>query len=59
MKLGRLAKSLAVDVNVKRRSKGLLPRPVRFLDPFCLLLLIWCLLSHCCSDRAFHHCEIC
>lgn len=29
LKLGRLAKSLAVDVNVKRRSKGLLPRPVR------------------------------
>ncbi|XXG65171.1 hypothetical protein AAC387_Pa05g2942 [Persea americana] len=29
MKLGRLAKSLAVDVNSKRRSKGLLPRPVR------------------------------
>ncbi|XP_057963700.1 DAR GTPase 3, chloroplastic isoform X2 [Malania oleifera] len=29
MKLGRLVKSLAGDVNVKRRSKGLLPRPVR------------------------------
>ncbi|KMZ58295.1 Ribosome biogenesis GTPase A [Zostera marina] len=29
LKLGRLAKSLAVDVNVKRRAKGLLPRPVR------------------------------
>ncbi|XP_074273561.1 DAR GTPase 3, chloroplastic [Silene latifolia] len=29
MKLNRLAKSLAVDVNVKRRAKGLLPRPVR------------------------------
>ncbi|KAJ3707730.1 hypothetical protein LUZ61_011435 [Rhynchospora tenuis] len=29
MKLGRLAKSLASDVNVKRRAKGLLPRPVR------------------------------
>ncbi|PKA47965.1 hypothetical protein AXF42_Ash016312 [Apostasia shenzhenica] len=29
MKLGRLAKSLAADVNVKRRAKGLLPRPVR------------------------------
>ncbi|XP_027349234.1 DAR GTPase 3, chloroplastic isoform X2 [Abrus precatorius] len=29
MKLGRLAKELAADVNVKRRSKGLLPRPVR------------------------------
>ncbi|KAF3436297.1 hypothetical protein FNV43_RR23389 [Rhamnella rubrinervis] len=27
MKLGRLAKSLAADVNVKRRAKGLLPRP--------------------------------
>ncbi|CAH2071890.1 unnamed protein product [Thlaspi arvense] len=29
MKLGRLAKSLAGDVNAKRREKGLLPRPVR------------------------------
>ncbi|XP_039013850.1 DAR GTPase 3, chloroplastic isoform X2 [Hibiscus syriacus] len=29
MKLGRLAKSLAEGVNVKRRAKGLLPRPVR------------------------------
>ncbi|KAG9444165.1 hypothetical protein H6P81_015505 [Aristolochia fimbriata] len=29
MKLGRLAKSLAVGVNAKRRAKGLLPRPVR------------------------------
>ncbi|XP_020591847.1 DAR GTPase 3, chloroplastic isoform X2 [Phalaenopsis equestris] len=29
MKLGRLAKSLASNVNVKRRAKGLLPRPVR------------------------------
>ncbi|XP_020697263.1 DAR GTPase 3, chloroplastic [Dendrobium catenatum] len=29
MKLGRLAKSLAANVNVKRRAKGLLPRPVR------------------------------
>ncbi|KAH1194901.1 DAR GTPase 3, chloroplastic [Glycine max] len=29
MKLGRLAKELAADVNVKRRSKGLLPRAVR------------------------------
>ncbi|URE28117.1 Myb-like DNA-binding domain [Musa troglodytarum] len=29
MKLGRLAKSLAVSVNTKRRAKGLLPRPVR------------------------------
>lgn len=28
MKLGRLAKSLAGDVNGKRREKGLLPRPV-------------------------------
>lgn len=30
MKLGRLAKSLAEGVNVKRRAKGLLPRPVGF-----------------------------
>lgn len=30
MKLGRLAKSLASGVNVKRRAKGLLPRPVGF-----------------------------
>lgn len=29
MKLSRLAKSLAAGVNVKRRGKGLLPRPVR------------------------------
>ncbi|KAB1203223.1 Ribosome biogenesis GTPase A [Morella rubra] len=29
MKLGRLAKALSADVNVKRRAKGLLPRPVR------------------------------
>ncbi|XP_010542870.1 PREDICTED: DAR GTPase 3, chloroplastic [Tarenaya hassleriana] len=29
MKLSRLAKALAVGVNVKRRAKGLLPRPVR------------------------------
>ncbi|XP_057721948.1 DAR GTPase 3, chloroplastic-like [Arachis stenosperma] len=29
MKLGRLAKELAADVNIKRRAKGLLPRPVR------------------------------
>eukprot|EP00262_Sarcandra_glabra_P003316 TRINITY_DN13972_c0_g1_i3.p1 TRINITY_DN13972_c0_g1~~TRINITY_DN13972_c0_g1_i3.p1 ORF type:complete len:373 (+),score=66.87 TRINITY_DN13972_c0_g1_i3:113-1231(+) len=29
IKLGRLAKSLAVGVNEKRRAKGLLPRPVR------------------------------
>lgn len=28
MKLSRLAKTLASDVNVKRRAKGLLPRPV-------------------------------
>lgn len=28
MKLGRLAKELAADVNVKRRAKGLLPRAV-------------------------------
>ncbi|KAL3506433.1 hypothetical protein ACH5RR_031815 [Cinchona calisaya] len=29
MKLGRLAKELSNGVNVKRRAKGLLPRPVR------------------------------
>ncbi|XP_071719375.1 DAR GTPase 3, chloroplastic isoform X2 [Rutidosis leptorrhynchoides] len=29
MKLGRLAKSVAADVNMKRRARGLLPRPVR------------------------------
>lgn len=28
MKLGRLAKSLAENANVKRRAKGLLPRAV-------------------------------
>lgn len=31
MKLSRFAKSLAASVNVKRREKGLLPRPVGFL----------------------------
>lgn len=36
MKLSRLAKSLASDVNVKRRAKGLLPRPVLFF-PFLVL----------------------
>ncbi|XP_047336804.1 DAR GTPase 3, chloroplastic [Impatiens glandulifera] len=29
MRLGRLAKALAIDVNIKRREKGLLPRAVR------------------------------
>ncbi|PIA50202.1 hypothetical protein AQUCO_01300737v1 [Aquilegia coerulea] len=29
LKLGRIAKSVAVGVNAKRRAKGLLPRPVR------------------------------
>ncbi|XP_078433912.1 GTP-binding family protein [Wolffia australiana] len=29
LKLGRLAKELAASVNVRRREKGLLPRPVR------------------------------
>ncbi|KAK9055776.1 hypothetical protein SSX86_026861 [Deinandra increscens subsp. villosa] len=29
MKLGRLAKSVAAGVNLKRRARGLLPRPVR------------------------------
>ncbi|WVZ02674.1 hypothetical protein V8G54_023480 [Vigna mungo] len=29
MKLGRLAKELAADVNIKRRAKGLLPRAIR------------------------------
>lgn len=28
MKIGRLAKTLAAGVNVKRRAKGLLPRAV-------------------------------
>lgn len=31
MKLGRLVKELAADVNVKRRAKGLLPRAVSCL----------------------------
>ena len=30
MKLSRLAKESAAGVNVKRRAKGLLPRPVSF-----------------------------
>uniref|UniRef100_A0A2P2K089 Mitochondrial ribosome-associated GTPase 1 isoform X1 n=1 Tax=Rhizophora mucronata TaxID=61149 RepID=A0A2P2K089_RHIMU len=29
MKLGRFAKALGASVNIKRRAKGLLPRPVR------------------------------
>ncbi|KAM7254226.1 hypothetical protein ACFE04_031908 [Oxalis oulophora] len=29
MKLSRLAKTLSEDVNIKRRAKGLLPRPIR------------------------------
>ncbi|KAL9996200.1 putative P-loop containing nucleoside triphosphate hydrolase [Helianthus debilis subsp. tardiflorus] len=29
MKLGRLAKSVAAGVDMKRRARGLLPRPVR------------------------------
>ncbi|WOG94841.1 hypothetical protein DCAR_0314138 [Daucus carota subsp. sativus] len=29
LKMGRLAKTLAAGVNIKRRAKGLLPRPVR------------------------------
>ncbi|KAF3787481.1 DAR GTPase 3 [Nymphaea thermarum] len=32
MKLGRLAKSLALVVNAKRRKKGLLPRPVSLMN---------------------------
>lgn len=31
MKLSRLAKALAGDVNIKRKARGLLPRPVRYL----------------------------
>lgn len=30
MKLSRLAKELAGGVNVKRKARGLLPRPVSF-----------------------------
>lgn len=30
--MGRLAKTLAAGVNVKRKAKGLLPRPVSYLD---------------------------
>lgn len=29
LKMGRLAKTLAAEVNIKRKAKGLLPRPVR------------------------------
>ncbi|KAJ0966834.1 hypothetical protein J5N97_023751 [Dioscorea zingiberensis] len=32
MKLGRLAKAMAIGVNTKRRAKGLLPRPDGFKD---------------------------
>lgn len=32
MKLGRLARALAAEVNVKRRAKGLLPRAVGSLS---------------------------
>lgn len=38
MKLSRLAKALAADVNVKRRSKGLLPRAVGF--PYQSLIIL-------------------
>ncbi|XLR68060.1 hypothetical protein S83_018732 [Arachis hypogaea] len=31
MKVGRLAKELAADVNIKRKTKGLLPRPVGYV----------------------------
>ncbi|KAL3827937.1 hypothetical protein ACJIZ3_016739 [Penstemon smallii] len=31
LKLSRLARALAGDVNIKRKAKGLLPRPVSFL----------------------------
>lgn len=41
MKLGRLAKSLAVTVNTKRRAKGLLPRPVMHFPVF-LEHIIFC-----------------
>lgn len=34
MKLSRLAKELAGGVNIKRKSKGLLPRPVSFQPLF-------------------------
>ncbi|GMP99807.1 hypothetical protein CsSME_00047149 [Camellia sinensis var. sinensis] len=39
MKLNRLAKALAAGVNVKRRAKGLLPRPVSFSQSFILMHL--------------------
>lgn len=37
MKLSRLAKVLAVDVNIKRRAKGLLPRAVSSFSFVCFL----------------------
>lgn len=42
MKLGRLAKSLAVGVNVKRIAKGLLPRPVICFAIFISFQLLPC-----------------
>uniref|UniRef100_A0A2P2K0A9 Mitochondrial ribosome-associated GTPase 1 n=1 Tax=Rhizophora mucronata TaxID=61149 RepID=A0A2P2K0A9_RHIMU len=38
MKLGRFAKALGASVNIKRRAKGLLPRPVGFFSSPNLLM---------------------
>lgn len=40
MKLGRLAKTLAGSVNIKRKAKGLLPRPVSFI-PYCYMYALF------------------
>lgn len=44
LKLGRLAKSMAVGVNAKRRTKGLLPRAVWFLHFLNSILRLFVLL---------------
>lgn len=41
--MGRLAKSLAAGVNVKRKEKGLLPRPVSYLDRGLMDLSLYCI----------------
>lgn len=46
MKLGRLAKSLSADVNVKRRAKGLLPRPVGSNMTIVCLYLLFLYVTH-------------
>lgn len=56
MKLGRLAKSLATGVNLKRRAKGLLPRPVSFSN---LRIIMQLPLGHnCCQSYSIADCSM-